>query len=125
MPLTGIAIIVVQFFLPFKPLTGNYREKLKRIDYVGTLLILASTTLILLSLNWGGNEYAWDSGVVIALLVVGVFLMAVFVFVEGSRFIDLPILPMYLFRDISVSASYTCTFFSWVHNLTECGVVSN
>ncbi|TIB38178.1 hypothetical protein E3P86_01782 [Wallemia ichthyophaga] len=112
LPLTGAAILIVQIFLPQKRITSNPREQIKRIDYIGTILVLASTTLTLLSLNWGGNEYAWDSAVVIALLVVGVVLMVVFVLVEASSFINLPILPMYLFNDRSVSASFFCTFFS-------------
>ena len=48
----GVAVILVQFFLPFKKVTGNWREKIGKIDYIGSILVLASTTLILLPLNW-------------------------------------------------------------------------
>lgn len=113
LPLTGVAILIVQFFLPFKRVGGNWREKARRIDYAGSIIILASTILILLPLNWGGNKYAWDSAVVLALLIVGLLLIVVFILVENcKKIVDLPILPMHLFKNRSVSASYTCTFFS-------------
>ncbi|TIC14791.1 MFS general substrate transporter [Wallemia mellicola] len=113
LPLTGVAIMIVQFFLPFKRVGGNWREKARRIDYAGSIIILASTILILLPLNWGGNKYAWDSAVVLALLIIGLLLIVVFILVENcKKIVDLPILPMHLFKNRSVSASYTCTFFS-------------
>ncbi|TIB74000.1 MFS general substrate transporter [Wallemia mellicola] len=113
LPLTGVAILIVQFFLPFKRVGGNWREKARRIDYAGSIIILASTILILLPLNWGGNKYAWDSAVVLALLIIGLLLIVVFILVENcKKIVDLPILPMHLFKNRSVSASYTCTFFS-------------
>jgi len=43
-------------------------------------------------LNWGGNEYDWDSPVVIILLCVGFIGFIGFVYVEGYVAIE-PIAP--------------------------------
>jgi hypothetical protein len=31
------------------------------MDYIGSGLILACITCLLLALQWGGNDYAWSS----------------------------------------------------------------
>jgi len=68
-----------------------------RIDYEGALLLVAATTLVLLGLVWGGNEYAWSSPPIVLLLGGGLALGALFVFVESRA--QEPILPLRLFRN--------------------------
>lgn len=112
LPLIGIALAVLQFLVPFKKVTGDWRVKVKKIDYAGSIVMFTSAVLILISLNWGGNKYAWNSAPVLVCLIIGLLLIGVFVLVENSkRIANLPIIPMHLFRNISVSASYICTFF--------------
>jgi len=93
--------------------------KLKKIDYLGLTLFLASCTCIILALVWGGSAYPWNSGRIIALLVVGIVLLGLFlitewffetenitkapaflhpVFVHGT-----PMIPLEIFRDWDVA----------------------
>jgi MFS family permease len=51
-PLTAISCLVVIFLLPLKRKKGDVIGKLKRIDYLGTLLVLAWAVLILLPISW-------------------------------------------------------------------------
>lgn len=51
-PLTSIAIFVVAFVLPLKRVKGNVKEKLLKIDYYGSVIMLCSATLILIPLSW-------------------------------------------------------------------------
>ncbi|CAG8614458.1 4148_t:CDS:2, partial [Acaulospora morrowiae] len=88
----AITIIVSLLFLHIHQSTGSFREKLVRIDWLGTLVIAASTVLILLALNWGGNEYAWNSALIIVLLIIGVIGFILFGFVE-SHFALEPLAP--------------------------------
>lgn len=46
------------------------REKMKRLDPAGTLLLMGSMTCLILALQWGGTSYAWSNVRVIVLLVV-------------------------------------------------------
>jgi hypothetical protein len=51
-PLTSIAILVVAVVLPLKPVKGDFKAKLKQIDYLGSFLMLTASILILLPLSW-------------------------------------------------------------------------
>jgi MFS family permease len=52
------------------------------VDYRGAVLMVAGISALLLLTSWGGIEYAWGSPVIIGLGVVGVALLAMFVFQE-------------------------------------------
>ncbi|KAJ4389868.1 hypothetical protein N0V93_007340 [Gnomoniopsis smithogilvyi] len=110
-PLTSIAIFVVAFVLPLKRVKGNAKEKLLKIDYYGSVIMLFSATLILIPLSWGGTKYAWSSAGVIAPLVLGVVLFVAFLAVE-LKVAPLPIIPMHIFKIPTVSAAYTGAFFT-------------
>ena len=66
------------------------------IDYVGTALLAAALSAIVLMCTLGGNQYAWSSGVVIGLGVVGAVGLGAFVLAE--RRAAEPVLPLGLFR---------------------------
>ncbi|ORY34961.1 putative tetracycline efflux protein [Naematelia encephala] len=100
-PLTCITIIVVVFLLPQKPLHGNMKARLKKVDYLGSIVVFASVLLIMIALSWGGAKYAWDSAAVLAPLIIGCALFLVFIVVE-MKFAALPLIPMHLFRNPTV-----------------------
>ncbi|MEU6603702.1 MDR family MFS transporter [Streptomyces shenzhenensis] len=66
------------------------------IDYLGTFLIAAVATCLVLVASLGGTTWAWGSPQIIGLAVLGVVLIAVFVGVE--RRATEPVLPLELFR---------------------------
>ncbi|WP_328941661.1 MFS transporter [Streptomyces sp. NBC_00250] len=65
------------------------------IDYAGIALVAAGASALILATSWGGNEYAWTSGVIIGLFAGGVLALALFCWVE-TRAAE-PMLPMRLF----------------------------
>ena len=88
----GLAALVVTssvLRLPFKRLEH-------RIDYSGAALLVAGTSALLLVTVWGGSQYAWGSSTIISLILVGVALIAGFVWWE--RRASEPLLPPRLFR---------------------------
>ncbi|TXT11261.1 hypothetical protein VHUM_02012 [Vanrija humicola] len=109
LPLTALAIVTIIFLLPLKPVHGSVREKLRKLDYYGSLLTLAWAVLVLLALSWGGTQYAWSSAAVIAPLVLGGLLLILFIFVE-AKLVPLPLIPIYIFRNRTVAASMATTF---------------
>ncbi|KAL1887408.1 hypothetical protein Sste5346_010249 [Sporothrix stenoceras] len=110
-PLSSIAILVVAFVLPFKKVTGDVREKLAKIDYVGCFFMFTSAILILLALSWGGTAYAWSSAGSIAPLVIGAVLAVVFIIVE-IKFSKLPLIPMHIFKIKTVAGANIGAFFT-------------
>ncbi|CAG8691020.1 33670_t:CDS:2, partial [Racocetra persica] len=77
-----ITIIVVVRFLHLPKPPGSLLDKIKRVDIIGTILIISSTVCILLPLNWGGSTYPWNSPVIIILLCVGALGYIIFGLVE-------------------------------------------
>lgn len=96
-PIILVALVMVVFLLPLKKVDGDIKSKLAKVDYLGILLVLAGTVLMLLGLNWGGQQYSWTSPRVLVTLILGAVLYITFAFVE-ARFAALPLVPMRLFQ---------------------------
>ncbi|WP_106960811.1 MDR family MFS transporter [Streptomyces sp. 351MFTsu5.1] len=65
------------------------------IDYLGIAFVAVGASALILATSWGGNEYAWGSGVIIGLFVGGALALGLFCWVE-TRAAE-PMLPMRLF----------------------------
>jgi MFS family permease len=100
---------VILFFLPLKHNSGEYVEKMKKIDYGGVVLNIASTLLVLVPLSGGGVTYAWSSAFFIAATVTGVILAVLFVLYEW-KLVALPIMPLRLYRAPHCWALYLQSF---------------
>ncbi|MEU5341427.1 MFS transporter [Streptomyces sp. NPDC020766] len=72
------------------------RAQKHTIDYLGTFLIAAVATCLVLVASLGGSTWAWGSAQIIGLAVLGVVLAVAFVGVE--RRAAEPVLPLKLFR---------------------------
>ncbi|KAA1475284.1 MFS general substrate transporter [Dentipellis sp. KUC8613] len=109
LPISACGIVVTTYILPLRSVEGDIKRKLLAVDYVGAALTLCGCTLIMLPLIWGGITFPWSSAVVLASLLTGVFLVAVFCFWEwkGAR---LPIVPMYIFKHVTVTGVYITMF---------------
>ncbi|MEV1157709.1 MDR family MFS transporter [Micromonospora chokoriensis] len=91
-PLAILAIVVCYHVMRLIP----FERRDHSIDWLGAGLLVAGVSALLLALSWGGNEYAWGSGVIISLFVVGAVLGVLFVLQEAR--VAEPILPLRLFR---------------------------
>lgn len=112
LPLTAIAFLVIVFLLPLKTVRGDTMSKLRAVDWIGSLLTLVWTVLFLIGLSWAGSQYSWSSPAVLVPLILGLALLGLFLFVETH--VRLPVIPLYIFKSPTVSASMASTFFSGV-----------
>ncbi|KAI9345846.1 major facilitator superfamily domain-containing protein [Zopfochytrium polystomum] len=112
LPLGAIAIVVVIFFLNIKTVKSENRmQDLAKIDWIGTFVLVVSIICLLIALEGGGTQYAWDSATVISLFVVGGVGLAAFVYVE-VKVASRPIIPPHLFKNPNVVATFlTAAFF--------------
>ena len=94
LPLAVLAIFAVIFLLPHTALKD--REK-RQIDYLGSIILMAGTSALVLATIWGGNQYAWNSPQIIGLLIASVVAVLIFIPVENRA--AEPIMPMYLFTN--------------------------
>ncbi|KAF3759880.1 hypothetical protein M406DRAFT_65275 [Cryphonectria parasitica EP155] len=85
-------------------LSVRLAEKLRRIDFGGLLIFIPAIVCLLLALGWGGSTYAWDSGRIIALLVLFGVLLIAFVAFEYWRGPEAT-LPIHIITQRSVAAA--------------------
>lgn len=107
LPIGGLAVLVTMlvFKLPTnaKPVAASLQEKLLQLDLVGAALMMALLISYILALQYGGQTYAWDSSVVIGLLVGFVAILAVFVVWELYQKEYAMIVPRLVSRSIAAS----------------------
>ncbi|KAF7330988.1 ABC transporter [Mycena venus] len=86
LPIGALAIVAILFLLPnFPPpmvITTGFWQRIKNLDWIGTILSLAMVVSLLLPLQWGGNEKPWNAPEVIALLVLFIVLLVAFIVFE-------------------------------------------
>ncbi|KAJ1954689.1 hypothetical protein EC988_002297 [Linderina pennispora] len=84
-------------YLAMGAATPARSANLWHVDYVGMVLMAGCVTALVLALNYGGDLYAWSSGVVIALLILSAVLIGAFGYYE-AKFAKDPIFPAGLLR---------------------------
>ncbi|KAK4058352.1 hypothetical protein OIO90_000510 [Microbotryomycetes sp. JL221] len=110
LPIGGVGVGVIYWFLPLKGVRNSIKKKLSQIDYLGSFLTMAATVLLLLPINWGGTSFSWSSSVVIGCLVgSGVAFLIFFVWETRAR---IPIVPLKIFRVPTVACVLFNTFIS-------------
>ncbi|UOH80176.1 hypothetical protein LQV05_002825 [Cryptococcus neoformans] len=109
LPLTSISMIIIVFLLPLRRIRGSIIAKIKKLDFYGSILTLAWAAPFLIALSWAGSQYPWDSAAVLVPLLVGLALLGLFIFVE-AKMVSLPLVPMHIFKNVSVSACFFTTF---------------
>ncbi|KAF8322733.1 MFS general substrate transporter [Clavulina sp. PMI_390] len=113
LPMDGIAAVLIICFLKMKIPPGTFMEKARKIDVVGNLLIIGSTTSFILALTWGGVEYSWSSYHVIVPLVFGILGLIGSVVYE-AYIPKYPTMPAHLFKNITTVLGFFDSFLSFL-----------
>ncbi len=82
LPLGALTAPVLLFLiLPFDALKGvSFWGRIKRVDWIGITLLSGSIASLVLALQFGGNEFPWNSGRVIGCFVSFGVLLIIFAF---------------------------------------------
>lgn len=106
--------------MPEAAVKPHWREVLgtaiKSLDLFGFALISPAAVMFLLALQWGGNQYAWNSSVVIGLLV-GAAVTFVLFLVWEHRQGDGAMIPFAILRSRIICSAALTQFFSLGSNL--------
>ncbi|KAI0291115.1 major facilitator superfamily domain-containing protein [Russula brevipes] len=78
LPICAFNATLVMLFLRLKTPPATLREKLSKMDIIGNVLVIGSTTSVVIALTWGGVLYPWSSAHVLSPLVVGLVGLCVF-----------------------------------------------
>jgi EmrB/QacA subfamily drug resistance transporter len=103
LPLGAVALAVIGSAFRLHQMTERHR-----IDYLGTVVLAAGLSGVILYTSLGGTGDGWTSPHVLAMLGCGIALLASFPFVE-SRAAE-PILPIELFRNPTFRATSAIGF---------------
>nr|GAT49975.1 iron permease [Mycena chlorophos] len=109
LPLAAIAATLVGTFLKLKTPPGALRDKLKRLDWFGNLLVVGSTTSMVIALTWAGTQFAWLSVQVVVPLVAGFVGLGAFLVYE-ALFPAFPIVPISLMDSTTAVSGYLQNF---------------
>ncbi|KAH8893895.1 MFS general substrate transporter [Thozetella sp. PMI_491] len=103
--LAATCLAATWVYLPLRRVEGSWGEKLQKIDWFGLCAVVAAVVFFLIPINSGGSIWAWNSPLVISMLVLGAFFLVLFALIE-KRFARIPIIPMHLFTRIPTAVLY-------------------
>ena len=94
LPLGLVALAVIATAFRSRQVTTRHR-----IDWLGTVVLAAGLSGVILYTSLGGTSYAWDAPGMLAAISAGVALLALFPLIEARA--EEPILPPELFRNMT------------------------
>ena len=89
---------------------STFMEKIKRIDYMGNGVLIASTISVLYALTYGGTRFSWSSARIITPLVLGLLGFCLFMAIETSSLAPEPVTPPRLFSNRTSAIVFVVTF---------------
>jgi predicted MFS family arabinose efflux permease len=111
-PLCLVAFVAVSLALHLpKHEDSHWKEKLRRIDFLGALVLLLAVVSLIAGLDRGSNV-RWNDKWTIALVCSSVPLFGIFVVVEIWVASE-PFAPGHIIFERSLFAAYLCNFFSF------------
>lgn len=108
-PIIGAVFALLWFALKLNTPRTPVWEGLKAVDWTGGSLVIGSTLMLLLGLDFGGVTRPWSSATVVCLLVFSVIVGALFV-VNEKKIARYPVIPMDLFKYRSGIGSFILCF---------------
>lgn len=95
---------VMVFFTVKVPIKTKEKSALKRVDYLGSLLLTCALVLFLVGLNAGGNVLPWTHPLVLTALPLSLVSLLIFIYVEENRALE-PIIPIKLLLNRTVASA--------------------
>ncbi|OCH88921.1 MFS general substrate transporter [Obba rivulosa] len=108
-PIAGLSFFFVLLFLDLPTPAGTLREKLKRIDWLGSSLVMGSACACVIAFTWGGIVFPWLSAPVLAPLSVGLCGIIVYIVYE-TRWCSYPIVPASIISNRTSLSGYLQIF---------------
>lgn len=93
---------------------STIREKIGRIDFLGSILLVISLIAAMSAAAFGGRTISFDSSIFIGLVTFSLILLCVFVYVELFVSAE-PIIPVHLLADRTILFS---SFANWFYSMS-------
>jgi hypothetical protein len=107
--ITGLITgVLAFFFLHLTPIEGHIKDKMRKLDWYGFGSFTVISTTIALPLSWANDLFFGGSWQTLVPLLIGLLLIAPFVFVENKA--ALPMIPYHIFDNISITSGIISEF---------------
>lgn len=112
MPLCILAFVAVSVMLELPPREdSHWKDKLRRIDFPGAIVLVGAVLGFLVGLDRGSNV-SWSMPTTVVSLSVSAVLFVLFIVVEVFYAAE-PFAPGHIIFDRAFVSSYACNFFSF------------
>ena len=109
LPFICISVPAMMYFLRLKKKESQLLQKLRRVDWVGGILFIASTTGLLIPVTWGGINHPWDSWETLAPMIASFIGVVAFVLWEALVAID-PLIRLRVLASRTASITFMGDF---------------
>ncbi|KAI0198302.1 multidrug resistance protein fnx1 [Astrocystis sublimbata] len=109
LPISGVGFAILVLVLKLHNPRTSVREGLAAIDWLGSVLIIGATLMLLFGLEFGGVTHPWKSTIVIALIVFSIVVFAIAIVVE-KYYAKYPVIPLRLFKSSNNCAAFAVCF---------------
>jgi len=108
LPFCALGLVMIPIFLNLHFTPSSMGAKLRRVDWLGTVIFVGSATSLLVPLTWGGVSYPWSSWRTIVPLVIGIVGLIAFIPYEKYLATE-PLIRLNVFTQRTAAASYIGT----------------
>ncbi|KAI0845707.1 putative MFS transporter [Daldinia vernicosa] len=108
LPIVGVGMLLVTLFLKQAQVPGHIVEKLKKFDWLGSVLFSVSSACFLFGITTGGVAFPWSSYQALLPLIIGFLGMLCFVYWEFCFATD-PIVDRRIFATWTAISAYIQT----------------
>lgn len=110
LPICLIAFVgILQFLNVPSHVHIRFADKIRRIDWKGTVIFITSSTLLLFGITVGGTVFKWTSPWVLLSIILGVVGLCIFLLVEAYMANE-PMIPLKVFRSRTAVSAYLGVF---------------
>lgn len=104
----NLPIGVLSIFFIAKYYKETLEHQKQKIDWAGAFTLVLAIVCLMFALELGGGKYAWDSALIISLLVIAALSFIIFIFVEIKA--EEPIIPFWMFKKRLFATSQALAF---------------
>lgn len=96
---------MITLFLQLNYQTNSFLAKLRRVDWIGMVLFLGSTTGFLIPITWGGVQYPWDSWRTLVPMLISAAGLVVFI-IHQEYWAPEPLIRTSVFKTPTAAVTY-------------------